>query len=92
MDFNKSYNSSDEYRRDELIRRIERALSNLTLDELEALHYDMITKNYINETSLWLTTNLQTDTHKAYEFCEFFHFYVTKTMKVSFVQIEGLLK
>ena len=52
MDFNKSYNSSDEYRRDELIRRIEHELSNLTLDELEALHYDMITKNYINETSL----------------------------------------
>lgn len=52
MDFNKSYNSSDKYRREELIRRIEHALSNLTLDELEALHYDMITKNYINETSL----------------------------------------
>lgn len=52
MDFNKSYNSSDEYRREELIRRIEHALSNLTLDELEALHYDMITKTYINETSL----------------------------------------
>ena len=51
-DFDKAYNSSDEYRREELIKRIEHALSNLTLDELEALHYDMITKNYINETSL----------------------------------------
>ena len=49
MDFDKTHSSSDEYRRDELIRKIEHALSNLTLDELEALHYDMITKNYINE-------------------------------------------
>jgi hypothetical protein len=45
MDFNKTYSSS----REELIRKIEHALSSLTLDELEALHYDMITKNYINE-------------------------------------------
>ena len=52
MDFDKAYNSSDEYRREELIKRIEHTLSNLTLDELEALHYDMITKNYINETGL----------------------------------------
>lgn len=51
MDFNKSYNSSDEYRREELIKRIEHVLSSLTLDELEALHY-VITKNYINETYL----------------------------------------
>ena len=50
MDFNKTYYSSGEYRREELIRRIEHALSSLTLEELEALHYDMITKNYINES------------------------------------------
>ena len=52
MDFNKTCSSSDEYRREELIKRIEHALSSLTLDELEALHYDMITKNHINETYL----------------------------------------
>ena len=52
MDFSKTCGSSDEYRREELIRKIEHALNSLTLDELEALHYDMITKNYINETSL----------------------------------------
>ncbi len=52
MDFNKTYGSSDEYRREKLIKRIEHALSSLTLEELEALHYDMITKNYINETNL----------------------------------------
>ena len=52
MDFNRTYSSSGEYRREELIKRIEHALSSLTTEELEALHYDMITKNYINETSL----------------------------------------
>lgn len=49
MDFNRTNRYSDEYRRDELIRKIEHAMSTLTLEELEALHYDMITKNYINE-------------------------------------------
>ena len=39
---------SDDYRRDELIRKIEHSLENLTLQELEALYYDMSTKNYIN--------------------------------------------
>ncbi len=50
MNFNKTDSSSDDYRRDELIKRIEHAVHNLTLEELEALHYDMITKNYINDT------------------------------------------
>ena len=40
---------SDDYRRDELIRKIEHSLENLTLQELEALYYDMSTKNYISE-------------------------------------------
>lgn len=52
MDFNKIYGSSEDYRREELIKKIEHALSDLTLEELEALHYEMITKNYINESSL----------------------------------------
>lgn len=42
--------SSDEYRREELIRQIEHAVERLTLAELEALHYDMSTKSYINDT------------------------------------------
>lgn len=46
------YSSSDEYRREELIKKIEHAVNNLTLEELEALHYDMITKNYINERNI----------------------------------------
>ena len=40
---------SEEYRREELIRVIEHSVEKLTLQELEALYYDMSTKNYINE-------------------------------------------
>ena len=39
----------DSYRRDELIRMIEHAVEKLTLQELEALYYDMTTKSYIND-------------------------------------------
>lgn len=49
MNYYHSFTSSDEYRREELIRKIEHAVNGLTLEELEALHYDMITKNYIND-------------------------------------------
>jgi hypothetical protein len=41
--------NTGEYRRDELISLIERSLRKLTLQELEALYYDMSTKNYIND-------------------------------------------
>ena len=40
---------SEEYRREELIRIIEQSVEKLTLPDLEALHYEMITKNYIND-------------------------------------------
>ena len=50
MSYYNSFSGSSEYRHEELIRKIEHALSGLTLEELEALHYDMITKNYINES------------------------------------------
>lgn len=43
---------SEEQRRDELIRVIERSVERLTLQELEALYYDMSTKNYINESPI----------------------------------------
>ena len=43
------YSQSEEYRREELVRNIERAISRLTLQELEALYYDMSTKNYIKD-------------------------------------------
>ena len=44
-----SFTQTEEYRRDELIRIIEHSLEKLTLQELEALYYDMSTKNYIND-------------------------------------------
>ena len=43
------FTQSVEYRRDELIRIIERTIEKLTLAELEALYYDMTTKSYIND-------------------------------------------
>ena len=43
------FNQSDEGRSDELIRIIEHSVEKLTLQELEALYYDMTTKSYIND-------------------------------------------
>lgn len=40
--------SSNEYRHEELIRKIEYSLKSLSTGELEALYYDMISKGYIN--------------------------------------------
>lgn len=49
MAYTGHFGQSDDYRREELIRKIEHSLQGLTLAELEALYYDMSTKNYINE-------------------------------------------
>ena len=43
------FSKSEDYRRDELIRIIEHSVEKLTLQELEALYYDMTTKNFIND-------------------------------------------
>ena len=43
------FRQADDYRREELIRIIEHSVEKLTLQELEALYYDMSTKNYIND-------------------------------------------
>ncbi len=43
------YSQTDEYRREELLRKIEHSLEKLTLQELESLYYDMSTKSYIND-------------------------------------------
>ena len=51
MAYTGRFGQSDDYRRDELIRKIEHSLESLTLQELEALYYDMSTKNYINGRS-----------------------------------------
>ena len=49
MAYTGRFGQSEEYRREELIRVIEHSVEKLTLEELEALYYDMSTKNYINE-------------------------------------------
>jgi len=49
MAYTGRFGRSDDFRRDELIRIIEHSVEQLTLPELEALYYDMSTKNYINE-------------------------------------------
>ena len=49
MTYTGRFGQADDFRRDELIRVIEHSVENLTLQELEALYYDMSTKNYINE-------------------------------------------
>lgn len=42
-------NDDNEYKRSELIRKIEHAIEHMSLKELEALSYDMFTKGYIDE-------------------------------------------
>ena len=49
MAYTGRFGHSDDFRRAELIRVIAHSVENLTLQELEALYYDMSTKNYINE-------------------------------------------
>lgn len=44
MNFNQN---KDDTRKAELIRMIEHSVENLTIDELEALYYDLVAKDYI---------------------------------------------
>lgn len=46
--FNRT-SSADNMRREELIRTLEHSIERLSLPELEALYYDMLTKDYIIE-------------------------------------------
>ena len=46
-EFKGMFEQDDEMRRNELIRKIEHSVENLTLPELEALYYDMLTKDYL---------------------------------------------
>ncbi len=47
MDFNRRF-SDAEHRREELIKNIEIALSRLSVSELEAISYDLVTKGYMD--------------------------------------------
>ena len=49
MAYTGKFEQSENYRREELIRIIEHSVEKLTLQELEALYYDMSTKNFIND-------------------------------------------
>ena len=49
MAYTERFRQSDDYRHEELIRIIEHSVEKLTLQELEALDYDMSTKNYFND-------------------------------------------
>ena len=51
MAYTGRFGQTDDFRREELIQKIEHSVENLTLQELEALYYDMSTKNYINGRS-----------------------------------------
>ena len=41
------FTQKDEWLRDELVRTIEHSVQRLSLQELEALYYDMVSKDYI---------------------------------------------
>ena len=45
--FTSRLSDDDYFKRDELIRKIEHSVEQMTLSELEALSYDMFTKGYM---------------------------------------------
>ena len=47
--FTSRLSDNDDFKRDELIRKIEHSVEHMTLAELEALSYDMFTKGYIQD-------------------------------------------
>ncbi len=55
MAYTGRFGQSEDFRREELIRKIEHSVESLTLQELEALYYDMSTKNCLNTSFPWGT-------------------------------------
>ena len=47
--FTSRLSMSDDYKRQMLIQKIEQAVENKTLGELEAVSYDLFTKGYIED-------------------------------------------
>ena len=47
--FTSRLSDDDDFKRDELIRKIEHLVEQMTLSELEALSYDMFTKGYMED-------------------------------------------
>ncbi len=64
MSYTGRFGQADGFRREELIRVMEHSVENLTLQELEALYYDMSTKNYINTILEWNPGNHFVDSEK----------------------------
>lgn len=48
-DFHNRLSDDTDYKRSELIRKIESAVERMSLSELEALSYDMFTKGYLED-------------------------------------------
>ena len=48
-DFHNRLSDDTDYKRSELIRKIELAVERMSLSELEALSYDMFTKGYLED-------------------------------------------
>ena len=49
MAYTGRFEQSEEAHREELIHKIEQSVKNLSLQELEALYYELSTRNYIND-------------------------------------------
>ena len=47
--FTSRLSDDDDFKRNELIRKIEHSVEQMTLSELEALSYDMFTKGYMED-------------------------------------------
>jgi len=47
--FTSRLSDNDDFKREELIRKIEHSVEHMTLSELEALSYDMFTKGYMED-------------------------------------------
>lgn len=46
-----NYTTDPDIRREELIRIIEHSVAELSLEQLEVLYYDMLTKDYIKDNN-----------------------------------------
>ncbi len=51
MSFSGRFTQSEDSLREELIHKIEKHVESLTLQELEALYYELSTKNRVNDHS-----------------------------------------
>ena len=60
--FTSRLSDDDDFKRDELIRKIEHSVEQMTLSELEALSYDMFTKGYMEDYQIPVLTQIASKT------------------------------